>query len=1345
MADNGNSSNSSNNSSNSGNSGNGNGTGNSKSKFIEQILAHYGNKSASTLDSTDLFIQDETATTVPAGADYTKQNQIKIVKAAEAAQAAIASSSSSSNGNQGPGQGNSQPPEIEPDIQIVIDPVTNLVTFGSDSGKSFGNADVEEEIIPLTFSAPVLASETGSVGDIQAFAESFSTSNEPKKGSSISAALSILPDLEATGDSQAGTSAAEKLGIDALSVMRGYSDSSAQEKELENLLDEMQRAGDLELEDEEDKQQKKEKLKKMEWKDVRLGFTDSEAARQLKTGGFLNPSELQNKLISFRLSFQEGESESQVARAVEQLEKIAVPQDVRFVVTRYLTRSASSSASASASASASSSASASASASPSASASASAREGEQSKRGRNVNIWNVHLRFLDVLAYLLDPDRALYTSAPTNVGTITPSSSGPETNVDSGTGISWAKLFAPKGASETDADFQQRLSMQARALQLLNLLRMKRFSARSIRVFDRRRDGSEYGVLQQKGQETQILASSNLVIDTGGIVTVRTGPLKFNLTETLFNLQQEVRFLHMENARLRSELTDKIYRVFDFAALNQRVLNDVIEKLMEPPASTTGTDGTGTMTNPIISEDFLDPIRQEYAETLAETPAAKAAEIIKEMRKKSTPSYAPTKAELPWGTEDERKQYLEYYIGQVDPDQWEKLGTDPQIFEPIRSKAVSAAEQEKNYLDRVFGVETDAAGTVIEQGFVGLLASKDSLRSPKTSDNQEEAFYYNEAAALAKVLLKRRKETDGGLGFLEKVTRLLKNQLGEKKNLSEFKEFVSTFFGQFLRFTSEGALISSPDANNPSSPIGETGYEAWLQKAKDQVYFKTDEVQYQLAGMNYADFPTLHIDEDTSVNKSETVFSLRMHTEDNYGTVPNVDEAKRYWTQVHPKSAASRIVATSILETVRIFDSLKNSATNNLKIPAMDTKNGQKYEVQPGSATGGATPPLEVTPNECFDVLLVSLKTIATDQPKKNPDGSEYLIENNNSNTDNTEGKISPEGTEFGFCDRSGDNESILVFNSSKIQGLLVNEDGKWQNVPVIATAVHEFMHAVQNSNFGSSRSRIVHEGFATMSELFCFDTVVEKMFSNYKELSGIVSELEKKRIIDHYVQCEAGSTWNDYNSTGDATKLVFDSKLEFMDEVAEIDQSITNIDVYAYKHFLLFAMIAAMVTRTSTEPHKELAWVLQFYKELQSTTSAPKASEALIAACGISGSTFTEPVGFEASITLEEAKNWNNTKKLRYIQHCAKCHLVKLSYASLNGIDLNDASTSNVIRTMFETSTENEIINAGLKVRQYLSQNESTHLLDAPGDSTDVFSSSVTVLTAAETSETKHIHTSFD
>lgn len=1176
---------------------------------------------------------------------YQQEVQENIKKAAQAAQSVLAQQSKGASGASDPG------------IQINIDE-NGLVTYGPSNGSkdtpaASSGGSGSKAGTALEIAAPIItAGDDGSLAEVKALSSSFSTAGATNRGATVSAALSVL-----TVTDGASADADVLLGRDAVSVFKGYSSATAQEADIEEAVRNLQSL-DSNLATTADRVEKtKQELRSMQWKDVRLGFSNSKDAVQSQSGGFLNPVELFTKLQRLRSEFQSGDK-TEAERAEHRLRSVALASDILYVMNRYRNSS-----------------------SPSSSSSASSLTQKEALK----NLASVHVQFQDVLGYLLNPSAGLYS----------------DSDASGKGGIQWSRLFASQGPNETYEALQERQHMQARALQFVHLLRLKRFSARSIRVFDREKDGSEHGILRQKGSETQLMASNDLAIDTGGVVTVRTGPLKYNLTETLFNLQQDVRLLHAQLADLRTQTTSNLKRAFEFSAVNSQVLNKLAIAHFQNDEKKVTSFFSEIETSLQVASRYNDAINRMRAVNGAKR-------------------YLPLQSDLPNTTEAEQIRYLQTYLGSGA----ESLQGD------FAERAVQAAQREVEYLNRVFGNESQNPPELLAQ-----LLNPQNLRQPLQQGHL--GFVY--AAKIATVLLRRSGKQDH-LSWLDRATHFLQSQLGKNMTKEEVVETLRTFFG---KDDQQGLSVRV---------LTESDIQMWLNEV--QVVFKESELTYSLAKLRFADYEPVPVKKmSTSSTSGPIDFNLRVFTESDKGSRPPQEEDADRWNNsesyvdVHPKSSFARLVACAILETVRLLDSVSTKAgIASFETPGMEFKNGTRAVFRNSQLQ-------KPEQQQCFDVFLLDLLTAKTDSPAVQ---GGPLLENNNKSGFIVGADLA---SAFGFCDAEGpDNrESVMVFNATKNNNLLVDTSGNPREVATISTAIHEFMHAVQNANVPKEVSSplLFNEGLAVMFEIFAFEEVHSEMIRWHQNLSGLKIlnfSAENKENDPGYIfprgKAGSGSPLADFYDG--ALNVLFNSNLLYLDNHTMINQNsdLNNISSLPYKHFLLFAMVAGVVTKDQKidkNKHKEIAWILQFYRnihtEFKDNFSNLRLTTVLINLCY--GSNFTqdgtpEPGWFKVgkadnetgSPTWSEAQSsqWTNEKRLDYLHHCAKCYFVQLCFR-LNTGDLENLETrSQVLYKLFRTMTEIPDT-ASYNLKKDLFDDQNSYLANSgPSDASQSFTTKFNV-----------------
>lgn len=1266
--------------------------------------------------------------------------------------------------------GNNTEKDEIPDIQIIIDDDTGVVKYGTgkDSGKENGNAEgnggnflnnvsPEPELIEIGTESEVSGENTGLEHSVSEM--SFSTSKKTDSGSAVFAALSALS-LYPNEDNGQGDDAVA-LGKNAVSIIQGYSNAAAQDMELDNIVDSIQfdvsgETAEVSVE----KSKLKAQLQAMEWKDVRLGFRNKEEAAQAKSGGFLDRDEFEQTLKNFRLAFANPSNAAQVT-ARNKLNRLVQEQDLLQVLKRYDETKAESTAAVDTASSPS--------------------EVPQASEGTSPVVGStVHLQFFDVIQYLLDQQILTREGDP------------PLSELS----FNWTSLFEVRRGgeggeddAETEADYQRRQTMQGRTIQFLYLLRLQRSSAKSFRVFDRKRDGSEYGMLQQRGKQTQLLASSDLVVDTGGSFTVRTGPLKYDVTETFFNLQQEVQALRQANVTL----TQLVYRVFDFAATNQRAIGSIVAKMFEG-------DVAGS----------VDAFFQDLQVNLQDTTTFSAA--IRAMREvPGAKRYLPRKDDLPFGTETEREQYLLHYLA---GDQSSDLTMDR---EQIVQRAVDAAKEEVQLLDMIFGTQENVPTTVLDEfppptsvspGLSHLLREGD-LHLPRDAGEDGFQDVRREAAKLSRVLLTRK---NFPFHQLSDIVQLLLLQMGGRgKSEVDVQEFLRTFFGRSENTLHSGGVLDVPLA----------GYRSWLEMASATVrtQFPKSETLSDLADIGHADYPSIPIFStgllslEVKEEDPPDSFRLRVHTEldpgdqgiqkgyseEGSGTIRSKDG----YIFLHPKGYSARLTAYSVLEAARFLDTAMvianeqetdGTGTGPLKFPGMDSVNGKRVIRAPGDG--------QLQEEDCFDLVLISFATAKKDVTRD--ENGELINDNSGAFLISDDG-----GTGiYGFCkatEIAGNSRllSSIVLNSRRRAGgpLIDMESGEIRVLPTVATAIHEFLHATEFANgiVPSLVNAFFSEGVAVATEFLCFEPVLHQMAVLNGPRSGVETTEAAHQFVTQFFLGQPGSSWFDFGASGDAVRILWDADLQVLDldptGSPEAFAELTEPFNQPYHYFLLFLLISALATKdapavVSDTENREMVFILRLLAKVRhnltaTPTSGTAVTDALLEMTygnndedGGEGVT-EEPQWFSTGKNADDTgilwqdvlqgtatavdssgsetvqPGWDRVKKLKYLQHCAKCYLTELCFDVNSILSSGEAAgyvasflrhllTGDVNENLILSSIRAQLTNSTGSTQVFLSVHDSSEFAQNAG----VFSFDTSVdflVDGLASGQTYYVETVFD
>jgi len=410
----------------------------------------------------------------------------------------------------------------------------------------------------------------------------------------------------------------------------------------------------------------------------------------------------------------------------------------------------------------------------------------------------------------------------------------------------------------------------------------------------------------------------------------------------------------------------------------------------------------------------------------------------------------------------------------------------------------------------------------------------------------------------------------------------------------------------------------------------------------------------------------------------------------------------------------------------------------------MDSINGQRWIRKTPTTSGGDDSSSEWTQEDCFDLVLLSFNTakedVTVDENGEllNDNSGQFLI------TDEETGV-------YGFCGGTevatpgGKQFSTIVLNSRRGTGSTSNGpliDASTGNVlvlPTVATAIHEFLHAIEFANgiVSNQVNRFFSEGIAVAVEFLCFEPVLLQMAN---PRSGIESLDSAEQFVSRFVQGEPGSSWSDFGSSGRAVQILWNADLATV-----LDQDPTQAEGPSapldnpYEYFLLFLLLSALVTKDDSgdaaaeagaegTDNRELVFFLRlFAKVSRNLASDPTPTTAVTDALleltyGEEGG--NEPLWFstggvqntipvwqdvhpsEGTTTTDASGSettpqpgWDRAKKLKYLQHCAKCYLTELCFNT--GSILSESNGRHVTNILHKLLSESPALDS-IKLQLY-------------------------------------------
>eukprot|EP00462_Mataza_sp_D1_P000098 CAMPEP_0175089054 /NCGR_PEP_ID=MMETSP0086_2-20121207/583_1 /TAXON_ID=136419 /ORGANISM="Unknown Unknown, Strain D1" /LENGTH=1255 /DNA_ID=CAMNT_0016361541 /DNA_START=227 /DNA_END=3994 /DNA_ORIENTATION=- len=878
--------------------------------------------------------------------------------------------------------------------------------------------------------------------------------------------------------------------------------------------------------------------------------------------------------------------------------------------------------------------------------------------------------------------------------------------------IKWQTLFSSSDAQEDSAAAKaaaaKRQRMCHRAVQLVLLMRLKKFSARSVRVFDRRSTGTNYGVFRQDAKETQIIASHDLVLDAGEAVHVRTGPLQYNLTEALFEMKRDQQFLREDLVQFQSAMARQTDVLRDYVAMNKKLIQALAERVIPDPS------GQALFFNEIqaqAQQDLAAAVEPSGSAIPQPPPTFDVDQTLVVNLRTSFLGVLGTNGYLPpdfpaldvsgagtgtgaggGDTDGEALEKLKpFVLRYVRQDVWDAL-VEKQNLNANLTLLAQRLGHEKSYLDEFFRL-----GDGDSDANVRLLNLLDSTNFSRPISDQDPVSVTT--AGIASLLLSRALTTAETF----RVCRFLRNQIGTRGSKVEVMEF----FEVFKLLPPQPTLANVPSASRLLS---------WLKTVAQQVFLHPDQqrdnsdvanqADFVFANMGFGDLQAMQV----TGNNGTQQLRIRVHVEQPPASSPNSI------MRTDPKSKTGRLLGYSTVETMRflgeIGGSLPSDPSGNLtfQLPKMDSLQGQRILfTQDGSGN--------FERQECYDLLLLSFDnengSVRDDNlPLNSADGGmqDFLLNDGKENPDlsgilvNTDKGAGEQGGSFAFHQPFGDGKGTIAINMSR-GGPLVTQEGVMLTIPGVCTTVHEFMHAIQGANGVFDKwkgNKIITEGLATMSELFCFAEVMLKM-GGKDEVP--IAETEAVSNVSLYNQGLGRGTWEDYRTH--AVDNVFTTELADLDLSSNSIESKIGSAGQGYGHFMFWAVLASVLTQWKlnspenidyTLKTRELEWVLDLYRhcckpdtddnkfnfadyitDYMTTKNDGQAFLKMWTSYGPPTGSTNGPNQTNVKTGTTEA---DKQLRMKFVRHCVKCHFVSMVLMPENQ---TLASQHSVLRELFK------------------------------------------------------------